>query len=300
MLPYKPTPLTPIELPEAARNSIRILVKREDLNNPEVSGNKWWKLKYNLAEAERIGAKTILTFGGAYSNHIYSTAAAAGHAGFNSIGIVRGEEIQPLNPTLQFARDRGMHLHFISREEYKRKSGEDFIKDLHRAFGDFYLIPEGGSNALGIQGCVEFATTELSRLSFDYLILPVGTGATMAGIIIGLRNTKKVIGIPVLKNAEFLKRHVQKYLEDFSCGDYGNWELLTSYHHGGYAKVTDELLRFIVMMQAQHNLPFDPVYTAKAMWATINQTEKGAFARGSTVLFVHTGGLQGASNALPR
>jgi 1-aminocyclopropane-1-carboxylate deaminase len=300
MLSYQSTPVTSLQMEEFERRNIQVLIKREDLNHPFVSGNKWWKLKYNLEAAASSGNNTLLTFGGAFSNHIHATAAAAHEVGFKSIGIIRGEKATPLSPTLEFAARHGMHLHFVSREEYKRKTEADFVRHLQNKFGKFYLIPEGGSNHAGIRGCFEFAETHLNALSFDYLISAVGTGATMAGLISAFKGSKNVIGVPVLKDAGFLKTDIEKFVYEFSGTVYGNWTLLTSYHHGGYAKTTGELIKFIVMMQAQHNLLLDPVYTGKLVWAVVRESELGTFPKGSTVLVLHTGGLQGAENIMSR
>jgi 1-aminocyclopropane-1-carboxylate deaminase len=294
MLAYQSTPTVALNLPELDRNGLQVLIKREDLNHPYVCGNKWWKLKYNLDEARKAGVEKILTFGGAYSNHIYATAAAAHELGFKSIGIIRGEETLPLNNTLTFASGMGMQLYYVNREQYKLKSESAFVSDLKERFGEFYLIPEGGTNQLAFKGCADFAKSELHHSDFDYLILPVGTGGTIAGIIAGLEGKKKIIGIPVLKNGEFLQNEIETLLKNFSGRDYGNWSLLTSYHHGGYAKVSEALKRFIVTMKVEHDLPLDPVYTGKLMWAVVKEIELGHFERGSTILVLHTGGLQGS------
>jgi 1-aminocyclopropane-1-carboxylate deaminase len=276
------------------RAGIRLLIRREDLNHKYISGNKWWKLKYNLAEAREKGHHSILTFGGAFSNHIFSTAAAANELGFKSIGIIRGEEILPLNNTLDFASRSGMKLHFLSREQYRAKTDENFVEKLRDSLGDFYLIPEGGTNNLAVRGCQELASDKLSRNNFDYLILPVGTGGTIAGLICGFKGQKIISGISVLKNGEFLVDEVSTLVKNYSGTSYGNWNILTSYDHGGYAKVNDSLNRFIATMKEKHNLPLDHVYTGKTMWAVLKEAETGAFARGSTVMVLHTGGLQGA------
>ncbi len=155
---------------------VKLLLKREDLNHPFVSGNKWWKLKYNLEDVLKTGQTTLLTFGGAYSNHIYATAAAAHELGLNSIGVIRGEETLPLNPTLAFVKTKGMKLHYVSREAYRNKTEQAFIKQLHDQFGDFYLIPEGGTNELAVKGCAEFGKRLTDEVDFDYLCLPIGTG----------------------------------------------------------------------------------------------------------------------------
>lgn len=265
-----------------------MLVKREDLNHPLVSGNKWWKLLYNLQEAQRLGKQTLLTFGGAYSNHIYATAAAARELGFNSIGIIRGEETLPLNATLRFASAQGMQLQYISREDYRQKDSAEFQERLYQQYGDMYIIPEGGTNALAVQGCVEFAQT-FREIPFDYVCLAVGTGGTMAGLIDGLDPHKRIIGVSTLKG-DFLKTEVSSLIRNKEAD---NWSILTDYHHGGYAKTTPDLLAFMQHMERDHNLPLDQVYTAKMMWAIIQEGKRGVFERGSTVLAIHTGGLQG-------
>ena len=157
MLKYFDTPIVEIRSKEAGSAGVRILVKREDLNHPIVSGNKWWKLKYNLEEARKGETRTLLTFGGAYSNHIYASAGAAKELNLKSIGVIRAEEVLPLNAILAFAKTCGMKLHFVSREDYRKKAEEHFIENLRVRFGDFYLIPEGGSNSLAVKGCAEFA-----------------------------------------------------------------------------------------------------------------------------------------------
>ncbi len=292
MLTYTPTPIQEIFDPLLDQHGIRLLIKREDQNHPLISGNKWWKLKYNLEEAKRLNKNTLLTFGGAYSNHIYATAAAASECGFQSIGIIRGEKTLPLNPTLQFAIENGMKLHYVDREAYRRKSEPGFINKLHDQFGDFYLIPEGGTNELAVKGTTEFAREHLSKIAFDSLFLPVGTGGTIAGIINGLKGDKQVVGIPVLKNGGFLEEEIKRYLN----GGFSNWSLLTEYHHGGYAKTTPALLVFIKEMEIKHQLPLDHVYTGKLLWAVMEEIKKGMFQKGSTILALHTGGLQGSNS----
>jgi 1-aminocyclopropane-1-carboxylate deaminase len=292
-LQYTNTPIIEISTPETIQAGIKLRVKREDQNHPFISGNKWWKLKYNLEAAKQQGYNTLLTFGGAYSNHIYATAAAAHELGFKSIGIIRGEETLPLNPTLAFAKSKGMQLHYVSREAYRNKYSIEFNQSLTNRFGEFYLIPEGGTNTLAIKGVAEFAQQLQREAAFDYVCLPVGTGGTIAGLIAGMNAQTQVVGISVLKNGEFLVDEVKNHLKNFSHQVYGNWRIETSYHHGGYAKTNPQLFAFMDEMHANHNLPLDPVYTAKLMWAVQDMLAKGKFKRGSTVLVLHTGGLQG-------
>ena len=286
MLRYTQTPIQELHDPLFDKAAVRVLVKREDLNHPYVSGNKWWKLKYNLEEAKRLGYKTLLTFGGAYSNHIFSTAAAAHELGFESIGIIRGEETLPLNPTLRFAKSCGMRLKYVSREAYRQKANADFIERLHLEFGDFYLIPEGGTNELAVKGVEAFARTLGDR--FDYLCCAVGTGGTLAGLVKGIPANKTILGFPVLKGGGFLNDEVEKLLEIKA----ENWSLKTDYHFGGYGKTTEILLNFIKDQAIRNNLPLDSVYTGKTFAGICDLVEKRYFRSNSILLFIHSGGLQ--------
>ena len=270
------------------QSGVTLLIKREDQNHPFVSGNKWWKLKYNLEEASKAGHATLLTFGGAYSNHIYATAAAAQELGLKSIGIIRGEETLPLNPTLSFAKANGMKLHYVSREAYRNKTDASFIEQLHNQFGGFYLIPEGGTNELAVKGCAEFARQLMSEVDFDYLCLPIGTGGTIAGMIEGVDESKKIIGFSSLKGGTFLEDEIRKYTAK------KNWQLVYDYHFGGYAKVTNELTEFMNEFEKQFDIPLDPIYTAKMMFGIMDLIKKNFFKSGSTILVIHTGGLQGS------
>ncbi|WP_254165109.1 1-aminocyclopropane-1-carboxylate deaminase/D-cysteine desulfhydrase [Chryseosolibacter histidini] len=290
---YNKTPVDEIRSAALDKAGIRLLVKREDQNHPFISGNKWWKLKYNIEEALKQH-RTVLTFGGAYSNHIYAVAAAAKEHGLSSIGIIRGEETLPPNATLSFAKGNGMQLHYVSREDYRKKNDPEFVQMLHEKYGEFYLIPEGGTNSLAVKGCAEFASETLLPIDFDHLMLPVGTGGTMAGIVCGLQGRRKVTGVAALKNGDFLKTEIDKLIRESSGSTYENWSLLTSYHHGGYAKVTNELLDFMKTIKTEHDLPLDHVYTGKLLWAVMKEIDMGQFARGTTVLALHTGGLQGS------
>lgn len=287
---YTKTRIVELRLPEAIKAGIQVLVKREDLNHPHVSGNKWWKLKYNLEEAVRQGKTTLLTFGGAYSNHLYATAAAAAEMKINSIGIVRGEETLPLNPTLTFARSKGMQLHYLTRQDYREKSGSSFVESLHERFGDFYLIPEGGTNDLAIKGVEELGHEIIKEVDFDYLCLPVGTGGTIAGLI-NVLHEKKIIGFSSLKGGEFLSDDIKKWLRT----DRGNWTIEAEYHFGGYGKSNDLLLEFIKQVESEYSIPFDQVYTGKMMFGVVDLINKNRFQKGSRVLLLHTGGLQGRS-----
>ncbi|WP_157499545.1 1-aminocyclopropane-1-carboxylate deaminase/D-cysteine desulfhydrase [Flavobacterium commune] len=268
-------------------NSIAVTIKREDLLHPVVSGNKFRKLKYNLLQAKAENKKTLLTFGGAFSNHIAAVAFAAQEQGLQSIGIIRGDELRDKidsNPTLQFAQECGMQFEFISREEYRLKSESSFLDELKQQFGDFYLVPEGGTNALAIEGCQEILTDEDS--AFDYICCAVGTGGTISGIINSALPHQKVLGFPALKG-DFLQDEIRIFVQN------QNWELLTDYHFGGYGKVNEDLIYFINQFYIENQIPLDPVYTGKMVFGVMDLIQKNYFPAHSNILLIHTGGLQG-------
>ena len=268
-------------------NSISVTIKREDLIHSVVSGNKFRKLKYNLLQAKTENKKTLLTFGGAFSNHIAAVAFAARENGFKSIGIIRGEEIQDKigsNPTLQFAQECGMQLEFVSREAYRLKHESSFLEELKLKFGDFYLIPEGGTNELAVKGCEEILTDEDHE--FDYICCAVGTGGTISGIINSALSYQKVLGFPALKG-DFLKDEICIFVQN------KNWKLINDYHFGGYGKVNEELIAFINDFYNTNQIPLDPVYTGKMVFGVIDMIQKNYFPAQSRILLIHTGGLQG-------
>ncbi len=289
LLPYSETPTIEINDPSIREAGVRLLLKREDLNHPFVSGNKWWKLKYNLLEAVRQHHATILTFGGAYSNHIYATAAAAKELNIKSIGIIRGERTLPLNRTLRFAMDQGMQLHYVSRESYREKETPAFHEKLRNQFGDFYLIAEGGTNELAVKGCEEFGS-KLNTVQADYLCMPVGTGGTIAGIIKTISPGTTVLGFAVLKDAGFLEPKIRTLAGGSRDAE---WKVVTDYAYGGYAKRNDLVTAFMRNFRERMNVRLDFVYTGKMMCGVFDLIEKGFFERGTTVLAIHTGGLQG-------
>lgn len=289
MLKYREPEITEWRDPAFLKQGVTVQVLHEYQNHEHVSGNKWWKLKYNLAEALQQNHNTLLTFGGAWSNHIYATAAAAKELGMQSIGIIRGEKVS--NPVLAFAEDCGMELEFVSRESYRQKSEEEFISNLHRSYGRFYLIPEGGTNALAIKGCAEWGQRLIRNNQFDRLFIATGTGGSMAGLIVGIDSRSSVTGVAVLKPGDFLKEEVQKWHQLFSRKSFNNWNLLTQYHHGGYARTSPELLTFMEELKASTGLVTDHVYTAKVFWAVRQEILNGAIPRGATVLVVHSGGI---------
>ena len=295
-LPQTPTPLQEVHEPLLADHGIRLLIKRDDLIHPHVSGNKWRKLKYNLAAARRQNHKTLLTFGGAYSNHIYATAAAGQWLGFRTIGVIRGEEHLPLNPTLRFAADCEMTLYYLNRTDYRRKNTPAIRERLQNRFGRFYLLPEGGTNPLAMGGCQELITElmEQTQGNFDLVTTACATGGTLAGIAKGLPPGKHALGFVVLKGGDFLTSTVQALLGSWHRP---NWMLQLNYHFGGYARYTPELLGFCEQFKTHHRIPIEPIYTAKMLYGLYDLAAGGGLLPGTTVVAVHTGGLQGFTDA---
>jgi 1-aminocyclopropane-1-carboxylate deaminase len=266
-------------------------VKREDLSDPRFGGNKWRKLKYNLARAREQDKDTLLTFGGAWSNHVYATAAAGDRFGFSTIGIIRGEANRPLNPTLQFAHDCGMQLVYVDRKTYRDKTSTGFIEELHERYGDFYLLPEGGSNRLARKGCAEIVSE--IRDAFDLVTVACGTGATLAGMITALSASQHAAGFAVLKGADFLLDDVAGMLAENGCCGRADWHIETGYHFGGYAKTAPELFSFIRRFKSDFGIELDAVYTGKMFYGLFDLIQKGVFERGTRIIAVHSGGLQG-------
>ncbi|GAA3519950.1 pyridoxal-phosphate dependent enzyme [Aquimarina addita] len=271
--------------------SVSLCIKREDLIHREVSGNKFRKLKYNIKEAKKQGFDRILTFGGAYSNHIAATAAAGNIVGLQTIGIIRGDELGndiaktlESNDTLRLASDNGMQFKFVTRTQYREKNSQSFLSRLKNEFGSFYCIPEGGTNKLAVRGCGEILTT--TDMDFDIICCPVGTGGTIAGIINSSYKNQKILGFPALKGG-FLSKEIVQYTKNL------NWELIENYNFGGYGKINQELIEFINTFRDEHNIILDPVYTGKMMYGVFDMIRNGYFMKNTRILAIHTGGLQG-------
>ena len=266
---------------------IRLYLKRDDLLHPLVSGNKWRKLKYNLLAAQEQEYQTLLTFGGAYSNHLYATAAAGQVFGFSTIGIVRGDELanRPLNPTLSFCQSCGMRLHFVSRADYQQKDDPVFLSHLTDQFGPCYVIPEGGTNELAIHGISEIMPEIIEQLDCtpDYVCCAVGTGGTVLGLAQTAPPETSVLGFLSLKAV------------DFKLPKAANCQIETAYHFGGYAKTTPELLDFIRSFEQKTGVWIEQVYTGKMLYGIYDLARQGRFSNGATVVALHTGGLQGRS-----
>ena len=274
-------------IPIQFSNGISVAIKREDLIHPIVSGNKFRKLKYNLLEAINQKKDTIVTFGGAFSNHIAAVAYAGQQNGLKTIGVIRGEELKDqndLNPTLKFAKSCGMQFEFVSREVYRLKNEKSFLQHLKNSFGDFYLIPEGGTNSLAVKGCEEILTSQ--DASFDFICCAVGTGGTISGIVNSAKPNQKILGFPALKG-DFLQDEIRIFVKN------NNWELITKYHFGGYGKVSEDLISFINTFYTTTKIPLDPIYTGKMLYGVLDLIESNYFPAQSKILVIHTGGLQG-------
>lgn len=273
------------------RTDVSLFIKREDLLHPTISGNKYRKLRYNIEEARKQNHTTLLTFGGAYSNHIAAVAAVGKAFGFKTIGIIRGDEMGlnlentlQTNPTLKFAAQQKMNLSFVSRAQYLEKNTHLFYELLHQKYGDFYPIPEGGTNHLAIKGVEEIIQKEEDI--FDFIAVSMGTGGTISGLIKASFSHQKVLGFSSLK-AEFFSNVIHQFTSKT------NYELFNNYHFGKYAAVTEELIIFINKFKAETTIPLDPIYTGKMMFGLVDLINQNYFKKDAKILAIHTGGLQG-------
>lgn len=290
MLASDKLPIIQEIIPEKNPHKVRLFIKREDQLHPIISGNKWRKLKYNLQAAKEANETTLLTFGGAYSNHIHAVAGAAKEYGFKSIGIIRGEEHLPLNPTLHDAQEMGMQFHYFDRTTYRQKHTAGILNLLTRKLGRFYLIPEGGTNELALKGAAEIVAG--IEKDYDYFAVACGTAGTAAGMISGLEGAAQVIGFSVLKG-DFHHQEVKNWLSAIRQPEINNWQINTDYHFGGYAKYDQRLIKFINDFKINFDIQLDPIYTGKMLFGVIDLIARGEFAEHSRVLAIHTGGLQG-------
>jgi 1-aminocyclopropane-1-carboxylate deaminase len=290
-----PTPIVQLKHTLLDQKKIQLWVKRDDLTHPELQGNKWRKLKYNIAKAQQAQKKYLLTVGGAYSNHLFATAAAGKFFNLKSIGIVRGEKILPLNATLAFAEECGMELHFVDRKTYSLK--ERLLLDLDIPLEECYILPEGGTNELAVKGCAELGLETLDQLDFtpNFICTSCGTGGTIAGLIHSKKQDTHVLGFSALKG-DFMKKEVENLLTKFYPEDnYDNYSIQTDYHFGGYAKHSPALLDFINAFKTEYQIQLDPIYTGKMFYGIFDLIEKDFFPSESKIIAIHTGGLQGIS-----
>lgn len=285
--------LDSIDDPFLRGRDIELRMLRLDRIHPLISGNKWYKLKHNLLAAKAQFQDVVLSFGGAYSNHLVALAAASKASGLRSIGIIRGERPEVLNPALQFMQAQGMELHFVSRSDYRNKDDPAFVAELQRRFGSCYVIPEGGGNLLGLKGCAEIVGhLHWQRAAAQrFLFLPCGTAATLAGVVSALPGDIEVVGISVLKGEDTLSAQVHAWLDTLGCQPLPKWSINSQFHHGGYAKSNSLLEAFIDGFMARTGIALEPVYTGKMMWGLYHMLESGVIPAGSEVIALHTGGL---------
>jgi len=291
--------LQPINHPTFTQHKISVQVKRDDQIHRIISGNKWRKLKYNLLHAKANGAKGIITFGGCFSNHIHACALACQQQELSAIGIIRGEEHNQNNYTLAWAKHWGMRLTFVDRKTYRLRNENSFLQQLQQQYPDHHIIPEGGSNALALTGMTE-VIDELNQQSvFDTLITPVGSGGTLAGLILGDKNQHKLLGISVLKQQGYLEEQVNKLLP-MHARIYTNWQVINQYHRGGYAKFSRHDAERICGFNATVGITFEPVYSGKMVLALLDLIEAGYFPAHHRIVLLHTGGLQGLAGMFTR
>ncbi|NOX66646.1 MAG: 1-aminocyclopropane-1-carboxylate deaminase/D-cysteine desulfhydrase [Chlorobi bacterium] len=266
-------------------------MKRTDLVHPVISGNKWYKMKYNIVEMQKQGFDTLLTFGGAYSNHIHAAAHAGKLFGFKTIGLIRGEEHLPLNATLQSAVNNGMKLHYVDRTTFRKRETNEFLNSVKGKFGDVYILPVGGTNTVALKGCAEII--DQIDIDYDYICSASGSGGTFAGLVAGLQGDKKAIAFPALKGGKFLEKVIYGLVFDYTGKSFNNWELNTDYHFGGFAKLSRELIEFTHEFNKLNNFELDYIYTNKMMLGIADLIRKGFFKSGETIIAIHSGGLQG-------
>lgn len=282
-----PTPLQELADFRLHEHGVRLLLKRDDLIDPAIPGNKWRKLEHNLLEAQAQGQTALLTFGGAYSNHIRAVAAAGRACGFRTIGMIRGERTEPLNWSLAYATSQGMQLTYLDRETYRHKHEPNVINELRDRFGDFYLLPEGGSNGLAVRGCAQLPA-EITT-DFDVICSACGTGCTLAGIAGGLQPERHAMGFSVLKGGQFLDDDVTALQQQAFGAATSNWSINYEFHFGGFAKRTSNLDQFIADFERRHGLRLDWIYVAKMLYGIFALAERGDIRPGTTVVAVITG-----------
>jgi len=294
-----PSSLQKLESDLFKKHQVDVYVKRDDLIHPEISGNKWRKLKLNFEKFHQGKYESILTFGGAFSNHIAATASLGNSAGIKTIGIIRGEELTAeSNDTLKQASANGMKLIFVSRDKYSERYERIYHEELRREYGNILLIEEGGANFLGAMGIADC----VKELNFepDYIYTAAGTGTTSAGLLIAT-NKSKIVSVPVLKNGEFLIDeirnlvHLASFDEELTIEKMERLQLETDFHFGGYGKYNQELIDFINEIHKTHQLKLDQIYTAKMFYTFIENLKSGKIRSNSTVVLLHTGGIQGLS-----
>ncbi|MDT0603294.1 1-aminocyclopropane-1-carboxylate deaminase/D-cysteine desulfhydrase [Thalassotalea castellviae] len=285
--------LQTLQHPLFEQYQLQVQIKRDDLIDPIISGNKWRKLKYNLKHVKENGYKGIISFGGAYSNHIHALAFACNQHDLHALGIIRGEAHYAENFTLSKARKWGMTLHFVDRQTYRERNCEKYLQQLSQQFPDYFIIPEGGSNVLALRGVAEICHELNIQTQYDTLITPVGSAGTISGLISGDNNQHNILGIAVLKQTDYLTEEVSALLNDKHNQPLNNWQIFNNYHDGGYAKFSPESLTKLQAFSAVTGVPFEPIYSGKMILALLDLINIGYFQPHHKIVLLHTGGLQG-------
>lgn len=301
-----PSPIQQIKHPLFSDNKLKVFIKRDDLIHPIISGNKWRKLKHNIHFAKENGYLGILSFGGAYSNHIHALAYAAKEQGILSKGIIRGEQHYQHNTTLSQAIRWGMSCDFIDRKTYRLRQDPDYLARLQLQYPDYFIVPEGGSNILALPGVGEVITELKTQVDFDTLMLPVGSGGTLSGLIQADKNQHNILGIAVLKEAHHIKEQVQSLLAQCdirkdikeNTSEHVKWQLFENFHRGGYAKFNVEDEQRIYQFVQESGITFEPVYSGKMLLALLDLISEGYFKQAQTIVLLHTGGLQGLNGLI--
>lgn len=291
--------LQKIDFPSFSKYGVQLEILRLDQMHKDLGGNKWFKLKRNIKKLKELNNPKVLSFGGAYSNHLRALSAVGNIFSFKTIGLVRGEIIRPLNPVLTFAESNGMELYGLSRDEYRLKDSKKFLLSLRNRFGDFFLLPEGGGNQAALLGCKEIACHINSQPEgrFRYISLACGTGVTLAGITLGSSTFQRtqILGVSVLNAPGYLSKEVKSYIRDYRNGvldcQFSPWKILDQYHCGGYAKTNRDLLDFCNTFIKVTGVPIEPVYTGKMLYGLAKQVDLGLISPGQEILAIHTGGV---------
>lgn len=291
------SPVTQIDHPLFQKHQINVWVKRDDLIHPVISGNKWRKLKFNLMHANQQEYQGVLSFGGAYSNHIHALAYACKNNNLKSLAIIRGEEHYRNNSTLSQAISWGMNCHFVDRKTYKLRNNQNYLNELSQQYPDYFIVPEGGSNQHALAGVSEVIYELDKQLSYDCLMLPVGSAGTLSGLIKADHNRHHLLGVAVLKQDGYLEQEVNQLLAS-EPNKHDNWKILNNFHGGGYAKFShDDCLRISEFNQLT-GITFEPIYSGKMLLAFLALLEQGYFQKNQTVVLLHTGGLQGINGLI--
>jgi 1-aminocyclopropane-1-carboxylate deaminase len=294
---YAPLVIEPFEHPLFTEKGLNVLIIRADLVHPLISGNKWFKLKYNLLSARKANLSRVISFGGAYSNHIHALAWSARQLGISSVGIIRGEDV--INPMLKDVRDWGMQLHFVDRASFRKRHDIVWQNELKDEIGDGLIIPEGGSNALAVQGVAELMRDVSHQLPcLDYLLCACGTGGTLAGLVSAAPSHVKLEGFPVLKGADFLYDDITALLQAAGASALCAWSLDLEAHYGGYGKISKDHKAHWLALEEQFKVILDPVYTSKLLRRFLEKVKQDAYPAGATIALLHTGGVQGRRSVM--